>query len=529
MLETIKDGSDTFHKESTFSLDIKINGISNEGLAFCTQNGNIVSNKLILLCKPENKVSKNNLISLNSEKSDYSSITLTKAITEEILIGGEINNQNVGKKKFNGGEWSFEINVYDDYPTNSVIKIDLIYNEQKATGTCTFSEEKKFLCSPDVNTQNSDDIFTISPNKESGSVTFKDNEKISFNEYVKYLKAYDLQFINNVWKFKIKVESNIEDGTTVIIGVNVDNSPTTANCQLASLLLTCEISLDGQKISNEIQINNNQPKPEIKLENPNNIVDLYMNYEIHFNKVYGGFYNNQWLFYIYYDKNTVDENVLKKKVILDIKVHSQSTTALCIILSTSLLKCTSRHDNQYILDSLYIPRNKEANLGTISFDQDLSQDMAIEPLKLKIDYKSSLAEKNNNKLKFVINGELSNALDINIEEGTITEIQVIKDQIIDNLADATCLTSRIKKEVESTVSLNCEMDGNIGKEKEFYLYMDEDGTSKSVTFSQKEDILLYRNDNQDNGGNGGNGDKTNGNFSKFLDLSYLSILFLLFL
>jgi hypothetical protein len=234
MLETTKGSSDSFHKSSTFSVDIKINGDGDE-LAFCTQSGNIVSNKLILLCMPENKASKNDLISLNSQKSDYSSITWTNtnAITEGILISGEINNKNVGKKRFNQvytNKWSFEMNVYDEYPINSVIKIDLVYNGQKTTATCTFSAEKKFICSPDVDTQTEEDTFTISPNKELGSVTFKDNEKISFNEYVKYLKAYDLKFITNVWQFKIEVESNLEDGNAVTIGVNVDNSPTTANC-----------------------------------------------------------------------------------------------------------------------------------------------------------------------------------------------------------------------------------------------------------------------------------------------------------
>ena len=95
------------------------------------------------------------------------------------------------------------------------------------------------------------DFLTISPNKELGSVTFEDNKKISFNEYVKYLKVYYLQFITNVWQFKIDVESNIEYGTTVTIGVNVDNSPITANCHLASFILACEISLDIQTIKNE--------------------------------------------------------------------------------------------------------------------------------------------------------------------------------------------------------------------------------------------------------------------------------------
>ena len=59
----------------------------------------------------------------------------------------------------NSKKWSFAMNTngYNyNYPLNSKVKIDILYNEVGTTATCTYvsSSEYKFSCVPDVESQN---------------------------------------------------------------------------------------------------------------------------------------------------------------------------------------------------------------------------------------------------------------------------------------------------------------------------------------------------------------------------------------
>ncbi|MBQ3854920.1 MAG: hypothetical protein II778_09465, partial [Anaerovibrio sp.] len=59
-------------------------------------------------------------------------------------------------------------------PLNSKVKIDIKYNDVDSTATCiyTSSIQYKFLCTPDIETQEEDDYFEISKTKKEGTVTF---------------------------------------------------------------------------------------------------------------------------------------------------------------------------------------------------------------------------------------------------------------------------------------------------------------------------------------------------------------------
>ena len=62
-----------------------------------------------------------------------------------------------------------------DLPLNSAVQIDLDYNSgsstQPETATCILTIQTELTCIPDVDSQLASDTFTISSNKNKGSVT----------------------------------------------------------------------------------------------------------------------------------------------------------------------------------------------------------------------------------------------------------------------------------------------------------------------------------------------------------------------
>ena len=193
-------------KNSTFTIDIiEINNNKNE-LAYCYQKDEVNSNQIKLLCKTMNYFDKYSLISLSNTKSVYSSITWNENINDlDIYMKFELDVKAVKSLTFNSqtNKWNFEMiidNYFTGIPLNSKIKIDINYQNEDSTASCSYDDtngNKKYLCSPDYLEQSINDIFEISYIKKYGTVTYKnDNKNLLFKKFAKltFEKSYDLKY-----------------------------------------------------------------------------------------------------------------------------------------------------------------------------------------------------------------------------------------------------------------------------------------------------------------------------------------------
>ena len=148
---------------------------------------------------------------------------------------------------------------------------------------------------------------------------------------------------------------------------------------------------------------------------------MYIDYQIKFINVYGGYYNNKWNFDIYNEINEgIQADIKGYKIILNILVNNAESTASCEIISKSCMKCVSNHENQNQNDIIKIVRKTEHNLGYVYFLEDLSSEQnAMKPLTLNINFNKVQARVNSeNVLTLEIDGKLSNKIDHPIEKDT---------------------------------------------------------------------------------------------------------------
>ena len=358
-------------------------------------------------------------------------------------------------------------------------------------------------------------------------------------KYLKFEKAYDLKFNNNKWEFKIKLSEAIIQEEDIIIDINIDENDSTANCKINFKILACSVNYNKQNINNNIQLKNNRKNKDITWINLDDILDIYMSYEIKFINAYGGFHNNKWRFNIYHKPTNQKVKIYDKNVLLDILVNNKESTALCEITYSSFLKCVSNHINQNKNDIIKIAGDVNPNLGTVFFSEGLrEEEKAIKPLNLDINYDFAYGYMDNNMYKFDIRGSLANKINYEVEEETITEIEVlINNNSKEDKKDSICLTNNLKEKKGSYVYLTCEIEEKFSQTKKLAINVDNTGTSKYVKFNQKENIPINMIEDEDENIEGDNSDNINNdkneeinNYSKCNNYNkYLILLIILFL
>ena len=311
-----------------------------------------------------------------------------------------------------------------------------------------------------------------------------------------YQKVYDLKFNNNKWKFKIKVSSSsLNNNDEIKVDVKLNDINRKANCVMNIIsdenILNCEIIYDKQFINDKIKLIKNEKNKRIVWTDLPEEINLYIEYKIKFNNIFGGFYNGQWTFNIYHEINEeTQEQIYGANVLLDILVNNVETTALCKVTERSFLKCFYDKDNQNKNDVIKIIGNTEPNLGSVYFLEKLSDEQKIiKPVTLYINYEN--CEINKNILNLKIRGKLSKEIDYPIEEETITGIEIIKiKNEKEEKSEVSCLTNYISKEINSDVILNCPFQVIDGEKLE--INIDNNGLSKYVHFNVINNIEINK-------------------------------------
>ena len=159
------------------------------------------------------------------------------------------------------GRFKFNVTIANEgIPLNTLTRIPTHYGTNVESSSCILIESKKFDCTVIHEPQRSTDSFDI-PKTGAGEATFIDYvyKNVKFADHLFFKKAYNLKFKDNKWKFDILLsESNLKDQQALTIDVLVDETASTANCNLNSNILSCEVNAGNQKLENIIKIKNNE-------------------------------------------------------------------------------------------------------------------------------------------------------------------------------------------------------------------------------------------------------------------------------
>ena len=361
------------------------------------------------------------LIRLTNNKTKDSTITWTNRVPEGILVFYLDKELYAYSDNLyfdpSDGKWSFDVNlniINEKFENGVIFIIDLIYNGEKSTATCRYKSEKKCVCIPDIEIQRNTDIFSISAEKNKGTVTLS-NTMITSYAKLKLDLAYDLKiwtYINGLYspyqndidesynvEFKIRLsESNITIGRMTAINLKCDdeiNQYYTTYCTMnTSNVLICKFSGRSYTIGRDfknLRIIKDLNNKYVEWSNIdiNDEILIYRNINItQLEFVYGHFINNIWKFYVSYDKFIYGGT----NCLIDIYVNNKPTTALCF-LEIYYLNCECTYINQMKSDIIKLRGDKNANLGTVYFAQELTEEeKIIKPANLNINYTSMVSK-----------------------------------------------------------------------------------------------------------------------------------------
>lgn len=467
-----------------------------------------IKNTKILCTVDKDSQSKTILVKMNPTKTDKSTITLNNLSgnNEDIIAQKEIYVESVTSSYIEEkNRWEFKMKLQEcDLPINSVVKVGLQKGDSPNTATCTLQSENMLICIPDVDTQESSDVFTIPLDSSLGSVTFKSGSTLTIRnaKTLGFLKADDLTINSAMWEFKIELtSSNLNDNDQINIDIKFNGNNDNAQC--AYTLSTKTLLCTKAKITSgdRIIIINNINNQDLTWSNLNEY-ELYVSYSIKFINYYGDFYQNKWTFNLKYSDNNIEAN--NNYALLDISVNGEAKTALCKIIP-NYLSCISQHSEQNKNDVIKISSSTPIS-GTVTLTDVPATIEKIKPITVKLESPTiSDFGYSNNVISFKINGNLKDNEETEIGVNTITGVEIVVGS--NDPIDAICLTNSINN---SPVTLSCEASGTMDKaEDNVDIKVDSDGKSKYVTFdSINENISVYKKGQNSEESSNGEGDDT---------------------
>ena len=487
----------TYPSKTKIIIDVLYGGVAST--ATCIKDSTI-------LCTVDNaSQDKNTLVKINHNKSTKSTITWNNVLVDKDIIASTgLNVQSVKRLSYqSNNKWEFIMNIASsNLPLNSAVQIDIEYTSggatQSTTATCILTEQTVLTCIPDVDNQAKTDTLTISPTKSKGSVSYisdSDSLIIQNTKSLEFSKVYDLTLNGNKWQFKVLLtDTNLADQEKINIDVKINGGNEKAECELSIIdnikLLTCTITKKNSY--DRLILINNKRNQDLAWSNLDEDIELYVNYYITFENVYGGFYENKWKFALKYTptQNTID--AIGNYALLDILVSNSKNAAKCEITEKFLL---CEFDIQTGDDEVKIYGIKE--FGTVKFNNNelTEEEKVIHPIEIILDNKEIYDyEYSSNLILFKIKGNLNkDNEEFEIAEDTITGVEIVITQAAGtkNETDAICFTNNINN---SPVILSCEASGTVKDDEDSIdIKVGSNGKSNYVTFtSTTENISVHK-------------------------------------
>lgn len=206
-----------------------------------------------------------------------------------------------------------------------------------------------------------------------GTVLTSD-DPISRKAELSFVKAHDLIYSNEDWKFKIDVKDDENMPENAIVWVTVKAFTTTSVqwyykiCTFNEHVLSCADGSDSSSSGDTLErIQTQKQRQSIGSVTWKNVkllhIDIPLNYTFStFKNAYGGFFTDKWHFMI--NANYKDSCPVNATVIIDILQNDVETTASCILLqknagSNGKLHCISDYPDQENTDSIKISSAKK--------------------------------------------------------------------------------------------------------------------------------------------------------------------------
>ena len=237
-----------------------------------------------------------------------------------MIITGNLHVDSLDNLKYNisSQKWSFEMNLNSyynwDYPINSKIKIDIRYKGNDTTAICTHKSSTQYLCIPDEENQNQDDIFEVSKTKKYGTITFSNSDdKLIILTYanLKLKIANHLSFFDSgKCGFILEVsESNLPNRRQIMIDIKEDYYISKAICTIYGEVLECDsIKILSKNKPIYLTYNKNKNNKYVKWSNLIKDEPIYVNLYINLLNVFGCFMKDSYKFNIQFNSEGDSKN-----------------------------------------------------------------------------------------------------------------------------------------------------------------------------------------------------------------------------
>ena len=335
--------------------------------------------------------------------------------------------------------------------------------------------------------KSSEDDFYLLKDKNYGSITWKNlKSNLKFNELISVdvSNIYDLNFINNVWKFKIESKTvlNFDDIKTLDILLSGINS--LATCSSDNYILNCEVVEENQNNYQLIELNKCY-EGDIQLIN-NNYTFIPLNINLKFLHAYNLQYEEKENKYIFEINALLTDNkiIVPKNSTFTIDIieinNNKNELAYCYQkdeVNSNQIKLLCKTMNYFDKYSLISLSNTKSIYSSITWNENIN-DLDIY-MKFELDVKavkSLTFNSQTNKWNF--------------------------EMIIDNYFTGIPLNSKIKIDInyqneDSTAS--CIYDDTNGNKK--YLcspdYLEQSiNDIFEISYIKKYGTVTYKNDNK---------------------------------
>ena len=157
--------------------------------------------------------------------------------------------------------WKFKIDVYGGLlPPGSKVIVDIkngnLYNKSIV---CDSKDSYNIICDTKIQEKNTGLIQILEKRISSSSVewlgTNQTDYLIFLNVDIYYIRVYNLEFINNVWRFFIYINETIANGSKLSVDILYDNIESTATCYSNNNVLTCILDMKIQSAKALVRLN----------------------------------------------------------------------------------------------------------------------------------------------------------------------------------------------------------------------------------------------------------------------------------
>ena len=385
-----------------------------------------IHNSLMLNCRLVKEKPSNNdfLIKISSEKFDGSIFWQNLEDAPIIpLIYYPSNYEQGYNLTFINGQWNYNIWLRNTTAAlgsdsalitmNSKVDSHILFTKCFRTSKSDFT----FSCTVIGENQAKNDLVyttkqTVNEANIQISTTFPNSyveKQILRNVELSLEKAYDLEFTNNKWKFKIKVgnDENLPLGSAVKVDISNNNYNPTCTYE-NDHILDCTSSATSSILIQLI-------KKKYGTVTWTNLKDKYVSIplkkDLRFANAKNAFFTDKWYFLVFSPDLDYINSAKNLTTVLDIIQNEQDTTASCELTRMGLL-CASDYESQLSTDEIKISLTKiSGSITWISGIDDTNnvvqkeslEDSNIKTIELQFKYAYNMYYSNtNNKWIFSI-------------------------------------------------------------------------------------------------------------------------------